>query len=287
MKIGYAEIQDTYAEAWELEVVRLVLTAMTGEIALEGAQHFTGAAGSSELGSRINAGIEREAYTSETPDGRPGVFIQLTMPPNMRDTMLEELELRVALATLVPSIAVFDAAVVDTSETIDMYGLTKERWKGYEEEREIGGRTCCVVHTMPGEFVFEKVFNLSTTGSDGHLVCYAESLSASIAGVMAAKSAIAAIDGVSPMGYGLEQVFREHDFVPALKDQIEDSKVPEGANSILNLLMFCSDTSLMKKAIPLAYRAAAQVPGVFLLGAMNFGGEFGKYEYHLYELLEA
>ena len=287
MKINNVAIQDTFAEAWELEVVRLVLTAMTSEIALEGAQHFTGAAGSSELGSRINAGIEREACTFETPDGRPGYFIQLTMPPKDREIMLEELELRVALATLIPSIAVFDAAIVDTSETIDMFAMTEERWKGYAEEREIGGRVCAVVQTMPGEFVFEKKFNLSTTGSDGHLVCYADSLSASIAGVMAANSAIAAIDGVSPMGYGLEQVFRELDFIPALKDRIDDSKVPEGANSILNLLMFCSDTSLMKKAIPLAFRAAAQVPGVMLLGAMNFGGEFGKYEYHLYELLEA
>jgi formylmethanofuran--tetrahydromethanopterin N-formyltransferase len=287
MKIKDVQIQDTYAEAWELQVVRLVLTALTEEIALGGAHQFVGAAGSSELGSRINAGIERMANTEETPDGRPGVYIQLTQIPKEIELMKSELELRVALATLIPSIAIFDAAVVETSEKINIAALTHERWKGYDSEREVGGRSVVVVPTMPGEFIFEKEFNLSTTGTDGHLVCYAESLTASIAGVAAAKNAIESVDGVSSMGYGLEQVFRELDFIPALKDQIEDSKVPDGVSSILNLLMFGSHPDLMKKAMGAAIRAAAQVPGVVMIGAMNFGGEFGKYEYHLHELLQS
>ena len=60
MKINDVLIQDTFAEAWDLEVVRLVLTAISEDVALGGAHQFVGAAGSSELGSRINAGIERD-----------------------------------------------------------------------------------------------------------------------------------------------------------------------------------------------------------------------------------
>ena len=81
MKINQVEIQDTYAEAWQLEVVRLVITAVSEEIAMGGANQFVGAAGSGELGSRINAGIERVALPQETPDGRPGVIIALTNTP--------------------------------------------------------------------------------------------------------------------------------------------------------------------------------------------------------------
>lgn len=42
MKINNVEIQDTFAEAWALEVIRLVITAVTEEIALGGAHQFVG-----------------------------------------------------------------------------------------------------------------------------------------------------------------------------------------------------------------------------------------------------
>ena len=109
MKVGEVTIQDTFAEAWDLEVVRLVLTALSADLAMGGAQQFVGAAGSSELGSRINAGIERTARPQETPDGRPGVLVACTMPPNRRADLIDELAQRVVLATLIPTLAVFDA----------------------------------------------------------------------------------------------------------------------------------------------------------------------------------
>jgi formylmethanofuran:tetrahydromethanopterin formyltransferase len=108
---------------------------------------------------------------------------------------------------------------------------------------------------------------------------------AAVLAVKAAKDAIASVDGVAPMGYGLEQVYRELDYVPALRDQVEGSKVPERAGSILNLLMFGASADLMKQGIRVAIQAAAQVPGVCEIGAMNFGGEFGRHTYHLHELL--
>ena len=90
MKIKNVTVFDTFAEAWTLEVVRVVLTAVSAEIALGGAHQFVGAAGSSMIGSRINAGIERTALPHETLDGRPGVFVSMAMPPDEREGMLEE-----------------------------------------------------------------------------------------------------------------------------------------------------------------------------------------------------
>ena len=149
----------------------------------------------------------------------------------------------------------------------------------------LGERRLCVVPTMTGEFTYEKSVHLSTRGTDGHIVCFAKSEASSVLAVKAAKDAIAAVDGVAPMGYGLEQVFRELDYVPALRDRIEDSKVPDGVESILNLLMFGATPVLMQRAMKVAINAAAQVPGVVQIGAMNFGGSFGKHSYHLHELL--
>lgn len=287
MKINEVEIQHTFAEAWDLEVARLVLTAISTDVALGGAYQFVGAAGSSELGSRINAGIERVARPTETPDGRPGVFVSCTMTPDKRDQLVQELGLRLALATLIPTLAVYDAMVPDVQEVdqVDLYGLTHQRWQGYDKEQLIGGRTVCVVPTTTGAFCYEKSIGLSTVGTDGHFVCYAATEASAMLAVQAAKDAIARVDGVCPMGYGLEQIFRELDYVPALRDRIEDSKVPLGVGSILNLLMFGASPDLMRQGMRVAIQAAAQVVGVRQIGAMNFGGEFGRHQYHLRKLL--
>ncbi len=290
MKVGYATIYDTFAEAWDLEVMRVLLTALSPEVAMGGAEQFAGAAGSSMIGSRVNAGIERFALPHETPDGRPGVYVSLAMGPSVRQDMLKELELRVALASLIPTIAVWDAMVPGVPTVpADLHGMFKmsdERWKGYDAERLTNGRTLCVVPTTTGEFVYEKVFQISTAGTDGHFVCFAESATAAVASVTAAKKSLEAVDGVSPMGFGLEQVFREYDFIPSLRTKVADSKVPEGCNSILNLLMFGASPDLMRRAMTVSLKAAAQVPGVLYLSAMNFGGKFGRHQYHLHELLK-
>ncbi|MEW5960387.1 MAG: hypothetical protein AB1801_21890 [Chloroflexota bacterium] len=290
MKIKNVTILETFAEAWTLEVVRVVLTAASTELAMGGAHQFAGAAGSSMIGSRINAGIERAALPPETPDGRPGVFISLAMPPDQREQMLKEVELRLALASLIPTLAVFNAPVEGVAgESVNIhakFNVSAERWKGYDAERDLNGRKLCVLPTTTGEFVYEKTYKICTDGTDGHFVCFADSELAAVAAIAAAKEALVAVDGVAPMGYGLEQVFREYDYIPSLRHKIDDSKVPDGVNSILNLLMFGASPELMRQAMAVSLRAAAQVPGVLYLGAMNFGGEFGKHQYHLHELLK-
>jgi formylmethanofuran--tetrahydromethanopterin N-formyltransferase len=288
MKIHDVLIQDTFAEAWDLEVIRLALTAISEEVALGGAHQFVGAAGSSELGSRINAGIERVALPHETPDGRPGVFLSCTMPPDKRDALIEELALRVVLATLIPTCAVFDGMVpaAEVTAQINIHDQIGKRWQGYDAEQSVGERCMCAVPTTTGQFLYEKTLCLSTAGTDGHFVCYAESEAAAVLAVKAAKDAISGVDGVCPMGYGLEQVFRELEYVPALRDQIEGSKVPEGTRSILNLLMFGATADLMKQGLKVAIEAAAQVPGVREIGAMNFGGAFGRHKFYLHQLLK-
>jgi formylmethanofuran--tetrahydromethanopterin N-formyltransferase len=289
MKFNHVEIYDTFAEAWTLEVVRVLITAMNSELAMGAAQQFAGAGGSSMIGSKVNAGIERIAAPSETPDGRVGVYVSLAMTPENREPMLKELELRVALASLVPTVAVYDASV-DAGPTVaanihDQFNMSKERWTGRDGERKLGERTLCVVPTTTGEFVYEKTYQISPNGTDGHFVCFAENAASAVAAISLAKDALAAVDGVAPMGYGLEQVFREFDYIPSLRNEIADTKIPEGVNSVLNLLMFGARPDLMQKAMAVALAAACQAPGVMALTAMNFGGQFGKHQYHLRPLL--
>ena len=287
MKFNDVEILDTFAEAWELEVVRLVITAVSEEIALGGAYQFVGAAGSSELGSRINAGIERAALPHETPDGRPGVIIALTNTPKERPNYIKELVLRFHLATLIPTCAVFDCMLkgVETAP-YDISADLKELWRGDDATVMIDGREMCAVPTLPGDYKFEKKISIATKACDGHLVCYGTDTNAVVLGITAAKKALEGVDGVCPMGFGLEQVYREKDYVPALKCKVKSSKVPEGVGAILNLLAFGVSTKHVEKALSYALKAACRVPGVMRIGAMNFNGQFGPYKFYLKDLVE-
>jgi formylmethanofuran--tetrahydromethanopterin N-formyltransferase len=81
-------------------------------------------------------------------------------------------------------------------------------------------------------------------------------------------------------------VFRELDYIPSLRNEVEDTKIPEGVNSVLNLLMFGASAEVMAKAMAVSLKAAAKAPGVMALTAMNFGGQFGKHKYFLRELMQ-
>jgi formylmethanofuran--tetrahydromethanopterin N-formyltransferase len=289
MKGNSVEVYDTFAEAWTLEVARVLITAMTTELAMGAANQFAGAAGSSMIGSAINAGIERAAAPGETPDRRPGVYVSLAHIPDNREGMVKEIELRVALASLVPTVTIFNA-MIPGPETVSInlhekFAMSKERWSNKDTEREVGGRLIAVVPTTTGEFMYEKCLDVSVGGTDGHFVCFAVNAASAVAAILAAKDALVAVDGVAPMGYGLEQVFREFDYIPSLREQTEDTKIPEGVDSVLNLLMFGASADAMRVAMAASLNAAAQVPGVLALTAMNFGGQFGKHKYFLRELM--
>ena len=288
MKINQVNIVDTFAEAWSLEVVRLVITAVSVEIALGGANQFVGAAGSSELGSRINAGIERRALPQETPDGRPGVIIALTNTPQNRQSMLEELALRFHLATLIPTCAVFDFMLPGVkTDRGDIGALLKGKWSGDDwggEYRRPHDMLRSYHHRhLPVRDAGKHLYRRSATGT---LSATPRTSTRGVFAVSAAKAALEGADGVSPMGYGLEQVYREKDYVIALKDKIDNSKVPDGVGSILNLLVFGVSKDHMAKALSAAIRAACQVPNVVQIGAMNFGGAFGPYKFVLHEMLK-
>lgn len=303
MKINGVEIIDTYAEAWALEVVRFVITAVNEEMAMASANQFVGAAGSGELGSVINGGIERVALPTETPDGRVGVVVALTQIPASRKAFLDELALRFHLATLVATSAIFDFMVegveIEKVSIADhLFGhLTREgateldlenadKLQSDSWEEEINGRMMFVLPTLTGTYKFEKEISIATGGCDGHFVCYCKDSNASVLAVSAAKAAVKSVDGVCPMGIGLEQVYREKDYVPSLREKIENTKVPEDTGSILNLLVFGVAPEKMGKALGVAIKAACQIPGVVHIGAMNFGGEFGPYKFVLHEIVK-
>ncbi len=101
------EIQDTFAEAFGIQVSRLLVTAATKKLAKIAATEATGY-GTSVIGCPAEAGIDCYVPPEETPDGRPGYVIMIC---NMDKKKLDhELLERVGMCILTAATtAVFDA----------------------------------------------------------------------------------------------------------------------------------------------------------------------------------
>ena len=74
MIINGVQIDDTYAEAFNMRGTRIIITAINLKWAYHAANAMTGFA-TSVIGCGVESAIEKELSDDETPDGRPGVAI--------------------------------------------------------------------------------------------------------------------------------------------------------------------------------------------------------------------
>ena len=132
------EIQDTFAEAFGIQVSRLLVTAATKKLAKIAATEATGY-GTSVIGCPAEAGIDCYVPPQETPDGRPGYIIMIC---NMSKKKLDhELLERVGMCILTAATtAVFDA-MEDADEGLTTGKKLKFYGDGYEKKIEVDGRT--------------------------------------------------------------------------------------------------------------------------------------------------
>ena len=76
MIINGIKIENTFAEAFPMKVVRLIITADSKYWLKQAANNVTGFA-TSVIACGCEAGVEKEIKSSKTPDGRSGIAILL------------------------------------------------------------------------------------------------------------------------------------------------------------------------------------------------------------------
>jgi len=290
MELNGVEIEETFAEAWELQIVRILVTAVSEKLAVAAAQQITGAGGSCELSLSIQGGIERLATPPETPDRRPGVIVQFSLPPKSPYGPLkfrQDLEKRIILSTQIPTTSIFD--FMPNRYAKNKFNISKNiipRGKGYERKDEIGGRTVYRFPSTSGEWILEEEISIAM-GSDGHFIVYAEDVFAGVAATEAAKNAVRLVDGVAPIGFGTEAIMGKYpESCPTIREKVKETNVPVGVNALITLLMSGLTEDLMKNAMKNGIEAAAKVPRVRRIGARNEGGKFGIHKFYLSKLFE-
>jgi formylmethanofuran--tetrahydromethanopterin N-formyltransferase len=296
------EIEDTYAEAFDGIVSRVVVTADHKEVLEKAAEDVT--ATPSIVIGRIEGGIEKWLDKQETPDGRNGAILQFwggideNKPVEESVKRFEtELSFRIRQDILVkPFTAVFDA-LPKADGKMGMMERVGHCGDGFEWEEQRYGRNMIVVPLMVSNFLIERELGYArgVMGANFWFMC--KTKRAVMEGGRKALDAIHQVPGViTPFdvcsaGSKPETKFpligptTNHPYCPTLKERLgEESKVPEGVNYIPEIVINGVSLEAVKEAMKAGIRSASKVDGVVRISAGNYGGKLGKHRIYLREL---
>ena len=295
MKVNGVLIEDTFAEAFTMRVARIVITGRTAKWAREAGTKLTGFA-TSVIGCKCEAGIERELPESDTPDGRPGVSVLFfTMD---KESLPQQLIVRLGQTVLTcPTTACFDG-LPDLPDRLSVGKALRVFGDGFQASKVIGGRRYWRIPVMEGEFLVEETFGMQKGVGGGNFLILAQDADACLAAAEAAVHAMTGLPGVIlPFPGGVvrsgskvgskryrNMVATTNDpFDPTLR-AITQSQIPEGVNSVLEIVLDGTDAPSIEAAMRVGIRAACR-PGVQSISAGNFGGKLGPHHFHLRKIM--
>jgi len=296
MKVNGVEIEDTFAEAFGIKIARVLITAYDYEWAMVAATEATGF-GTSVIMCPAEAGIEKKALPNETPDGRPGVYIQIC---HMSEKGLEQqLLARIGQCVLTaPTAAAFNG-LPDADNKFDTGNKLRYFGDGYERQFELNGRKVWAIPMMQGEFIVENDIGYVDGVAGGNFIIMAENQPSALAAAKAAVQAMDDVEGVitpfpggvvasgSKVGankYKFLKASTNEKFAPTLRNVVEDSQIPEGVKAVYEIVINGLTIEAVKEATRVGILAATKIPGVVKISAANFDGKLGKYKINLNEL---
>jgi len=297
-----AEIEDTYAEAFDGLYCRVIVTADDEEILKKAAEDAT--ATPSIVIGRIEGGIEKWLGRKETPDGRKGALLQFWggiekgKPLDNSVKKLEaELSYRIRQDILVkPFTALFDA-LPNPAGKIDMMKRVGHCGDGFEWEEKLYRRNMIVVPIMVSDFLIERQLGYAKGVMGANFWYMCKTKRAVMEAGRKALKAIHQTEGVvTPFdicsaGSKPETKFpwigptTNHPYCPTLKAKLgKESKVPEGVNYIPEIVINGTSMETVKEAMKVGIQSVQGVNGVVKISAGNYGGKLGRHKIYLREL---
>lgn len=291
------QISDTFAEMFPLWAGRVLITAENEKWAVTAATVATGFA-TSVIMSPAEAGIEDMVGNDKTPDGRPGVLIQIYN--RSRFELKNQMILRIGQCVMTcPTTSAFDAMPnakrkLKVGRSIRLFG------DGFQVKCLVGNRKAWRIPVMEGDFIVEDSFGVAEAVAGGNFLILAEN---KFSGLKAAEEAVKAIktkasEVILPFPGGIcrsgskagslkykLKASTNHPFCPRLKKLVQDSQLPENVNCVYEIVINGLTVGAVSRAMAEGIRAAADVPGVIRISAGNYGGKLGPYKAFLKEVL--
>jgi len=290
--INGVEIEDTFAEAFGMWGARILITAINGKWAREAAVRMTGFA-TSVIGCGCEAGIE--SGLEQTPDGRPGVSALLFAPT--KETLANHLVNRIGQCVLTcPTTACFNG--LQAEEQVSVGGQLRFFGDSFQISKVIGGRRYWRIPVMEGEFLVEEKFGVQRAIGGGNILILGSDLPATLRAAELAVEAMQRVPGVilpfpggivrsgSKVGsrYKFLKASTNDAYCPSLRSLVS-SALPEEVNSVMEIVIDGLDVPAIEQATRVGIQAAC-IDGIRRIAAGNYGGNLGKYKFHLHKVLE-
>ncbi len=292
-------IVETFAEAFDMRAARVVITAASTKWARTAGECMTGFA-TSVIGCKVEAGIEAELASGETPDGRSGVSVLLFGFD--AEGLASRLVDRVGQTVLTcATTACFDG-LPDATERVKVGGTLRHFGDRFQASKVVDGRRYWRIPVMDGEFLVQEAFGIQKAIGGGNFLILAENQDAALTAAEAAVVAMRAVRGVVlPFPGGIvrsgSKVGARHyknmiastndPYCPTLRGRLgRDSALPDGVNAVLEIVVDGLDRGAIERALGAGIDAACR-PGVVSITAGNYGGKLGKHHFHLHQLVDA
>lgn len=295
MYIGPTLIEDTFAEAFRMRYVRLVITAGDGYWAETAAREATGDA-ASIIACDCEAGIERMLSAEETADGRPGVAVLFF--GRSTELLAQAVARRIGQCVMTcATTAVYDGLPEACEERMALGKHIRYFGDGFQKSKRIAGRRYWRVPVMDGEFLVEESAGVGKGVAGGNLIFQAADAATGLAAARRAVEAAAPLAGViapfpggvvrsgSKVGSRYKKLIASTNdaYCPTLRGRTETRLHPD-AHCAYEIVFDGVDEMSVAAAMRAAILAAAG-PGVLQIGAGNYGGRLGKFHFHLRALL--
>lgn len=295
-------VDDTYAEGFRSVYGEVLLTGRDETWLRHALAAITGHASSTIL-CDCEAGLALWVDPSQTPDGRLGAVVQFHVPRFRKDRR-EHLE-RVMLARIsqnaltCPAIRCFNR--LDTEDYFKLGRKIALFGDGHQRRQVRYDHRGWVIPILGGEFFLSRRFGFQDGVMGGNLWFFGTDEDAAIAAAQKAAAAVESIadtitpfpGGVAASGskagsrYSFMIASTYAEYCPTLREKLgEQSKVPDGVRSIMEIIINGRDLDALKAATRAAIHAAADTPGLARISAGNYGGRLGKTFVHLHELLD-
>ncbi|MBN1858305.1 hypothetical protein JW848_03765 [Candidatus Bipolaricaulota bacterium] len=301
MRYRGTTIADVVCECTDVHIARMLVTAVSESVALAEASYLCG--WSIITAAPIQGCVEGTVPPDRTPDGRPGVWIQMNAPtPLGLDAFLDALLDRLYLFPHLPTCSLFDATPTGKSiRSVDIAARVARWGDGHETAEKLGRRDIVRLPIMTGDQLIEREIGVCV-GTDGVLEIFGENSTCCVAAAQeatrrvlsdAAGTAvfnypIGGISGAKVGGivYKEEGVTINEPFCPSLRDHPDvETHIPEAAAAVIEFPLVAISDEAIRNGLRVAINAFCSTPGIVGITAPSFGGQWGNRHLLLKDLI--
>jgi formylmethanofuran--tetrahydromethanopterin N-formyltransferase len=298
MKYKGMQIENTFAEAFNMKASRIIVTADNLKWAKNACDSFTGFA-TSVIGCGIEAGIEKQLSKAATPDGRHGYSILLFSMS--RNVLEKQLETRVGQCILTcPTTAVFSG--IESDDVIPLGKNLRYFGDGHQISKKINKKRFWRIPVMDGEFLCEESTSRVPAIGGGNFLVLSKNRSSCLKACEVAIDSIKNLPnvitpfpgGVVRSGSKIGSKYKtliastNDEFCPTLKS-ITKSSLANNVNCVMEIVINGLDEKDISLAIKKSIQAIAKSnikKDIVSISAGNYGGKLGQYHFHLRKIIK-